>query len=388
MRRAILTARFASAERKEAEEIRRESGFIAQAPHVIALLESFPVPAMILNSNRQIVAVNQRLTEWLGRPAEEVLGLRPGEAFNCVHSREEPGGCGTSVFCRMCGALKAILGSWSDRVPSMQECRLTCHAPHGWQALDLRVLAAPLWIGGRQFNVVSVMDITDEKRRMVLEQMFFHDVLNSATGIRGLLDLLPEPSGAEAERMIRLARELSTQLVEEIRTGQDLGAAERGELQTTFRLLPVGPFLDRICALYRHIPACSGKTLDYTCSPEPASIISDEPLLGRVLGNLIKNALEASSPGEAVTVRFDGAGGARFSVHNESVMADAVKLQVFQRSFSTRAAHGRGVGTYSVKMLVERYLQGEVAFRSEPGEGTTFTVKLPQVPAAQRAASA
>lgn len=388
MRRAILTTRFAPAERKEAEEIRREGSLIAQAPHVTALLECFPVPAMILNSTRQIITVNQRLTDLLGRPTEEVLGLRMGEAFRCVHSREEPGGCGTSVFCRVCGALKAILGSWSDRVSSMQECRLTCHSPQGWRALDLRVLAAPLWIEGRQFNVVSIMDITDEKRRLVLEQMFFHDVLNSASGIRGVLDLLPDLSGAEAARMMRLARELSNQLVDEIRTGKDLGAAERGELQSSFRLLPVAPFLGRMCALYRHIPACSGKTLEYACSPELASIISDESLLGRVLGNLIKNALEASSPGETVTVRFDGVGEARFSVHNESVMTEGVKLQIFQRSFSTRAAHGRGIGTYSVKMLVERYLQGKVAFRSQPGEGTTFTVTLPQVPAAQKAAGA
>ena len=65
-----------------------------------------------------------------------------------------------------------------------------------------------------------------------------------------------------------------------------------------------------------------------------------------------------------------------FSVHNETVMSEAVQAQVFQRSFSTKGASGRGVGTYSVRMLTERYLGGEVAFSSSADEGTRFVVRL------------
>lgn len=336
---------------------------------------------MILNQERQLIAANQNLTSMLGRPQEAILGLRLGEAFHCIHSGEEPGGCGTSVFCGMCGAAQAILGSWTDRVPNVQECRLTRRAPHSWQSLDLRILAAPLWIGTDQFTVVSLMDITDEKRRMVLEQMFFHDAMNSASGIHDVLHLLPELSGPEAAKLLNMARDLSRELVEQIRAGRDLGAAERGELKTTLRTVQVAPFLDRLCALYRHLPISSGKTIEYRCSPESAAITSDESLLGRVIGNLIKNALEASSAGQTVTVRFDGGASPTFSVHNQSVMPEPVKLQIFQRSFSTKAAQGRGIGTYSVKILTERYLKGTVGFTSVLGEGTTFTVTLPQGPA-------
>jgi hypothetical protein len=374
---AILPSRFAPAARKTREEAWRQSRQVKQAPHVCALLDCFPVPAMILNQERQLIAANQKLTSLLGRPAEAILGLRLGEAFSCIHSSDEPGGCGTSVFCRMCGAVKANLVCWSDRVPNIQECRLTCHSPQGWQALDLRVLAAPVSIGPDEFTAVSLMDITDEKRRMVLEQMFFHDVLNSASGIQGVLDVLPGLSGPDVAKMLRIAHDLSDQLLEEIRAGRDLGAAERGELHTTPRTLAVHPFLARLCALYGHLPMSGGRTIEHRCSPESASITSDESLLSRVIGNLIKNALEASCPGQTVTVQFDGGPPPGFSVHNQSVMPEPVKLQIFQRSFSTKAAYGRGVGTYSVKMLAERYLKGTVSFRSEPGEGTTFTVTLP-----------
>jgi signal transduction histidine kinase len=206
--------------------------------------------------------------------------------------------------------------------------------------------------------------------------MFFHDVLNSASGIKGVLELLPELSGEDFSDMVEVARALSRQLVEEIRGGKELGEAERGELRVSHGTLAVSGFLNRICELYRHLPVCAGKWIRDVCIPAHSTIITDESILGRIMGNLIKNAVEASSPGETIAVRFDAGPPAIFSVHNESIMPEAVKLQVFQRSFSTKAAQGRGIGTYSVKMLAERYLNGAVAFRSVSGEGTTFTVTL------------
>jgi hypothetical protein len=104
---------------------------------------------------------------------------------------------------------------------------------------------------------------------------------------------------------------------------------------------------------------------------------SDKRLLSRVLGNLIKNALEASMPGQTVTVSVNGGGTPAFCVHNESAIPEEVQTQIFHRSFSTKEGVGRGVGTYSAKLLTESYLAGTVEFRSTATEGTTFTVRLP-----------
>jgi sensor histidine kinase regulating citrate/malate metabolism len=58
-------------------------------------------------------------------------------------------------------------------------------------------------------------------------------------------------------------------------------------------------------------------------------------------------------------------------------MPDAVKLQVFKRSFSTKG-EGRGLGTYSIKLFTENYLGGAAELTSNEVEGTTFWVKLDQ----------
>jgi sensor histidine kinase regulating citrate/malate metabolism len=57
-----------------------------------------------------------------------------------------------------------------------------------------------------------------------------------------------------------------------------------------------------------------------------------------------------------------------------------VQLQIFQRSFSTKGDRGRGVGTYSIKLLGEQYLQGATGFESDAANGTTFWLRLPKTP--------
>jgi sensor histidine kinase regulating citrate/malate metabolism len=94
--------------------------------------------------------------------------------------------------------------------------------------------------------------------------------------------------------------------------------------------------------------------------------------------NLLKNGLEASLEEEKVTIGCTKTEeNIRFWVHNLSLMSEKVKMQVFQRSFSTKG-RGRGIGTYSVKLLGENYLKGKVSFTSEVGQGTTFFIDLPR----------
>jgi signal transduction histidine kinase len=92
---------------------------------------------------------------------------------------------------------------------------------------------------------------------------------------------------------------------------------------------------------------------------------------------MVKNALEACSPGETVTVGchkvYDYV---RFWVHNRKHIPQKIQLQIFQRSFSTKGS-GRGLGTYSMKLLSENFLQGRVSFESTAKDGTIFMGMYP-----------
>lgn len=108
-------------------------------------------------------------------------------------------------------------------------------------------------------------------------------------------------------------------------------------------------------------------------------IETDHHFIIRSLGNLIKNALEAINPGGKVSLTAKDYGdNVRFVVSNNGVIPKHIQLQIFNRSFSTKAKKGRGIGTYSVKLLIENYLKGKVSFISDEENQTKFIIELPK----------
>jgi len=373
-----LPTSFAPAERDPIDQECELHQKLAREPLLRPLLNSFPGPALIMNQHRQAVLVNDKLASLVNMPASELLGLRTGEMLDCIRWRLEPWGCGTSAFCRTCGAVRAILNSHQGDAPDAQDCRILCDGNGGPAALDLRVWATPITIAGERLTVFALQDITAENRRAVLERLFFHDILNTADGLRAIFETWPDDlTGGDARQTRQMAASLVDELLEGIQSARDLTAAERGELQVTFQPVDADGLLSGLCAIYQRHSVAQGKTIAPAIVSGPAFVQSNEALLRRVIGNLIKNALEASSPGQTVTVSFHNDGQPIFSVHNESVVSEDIKRQLFQRSFSTKPGIGRGTGTYSVKLLTERYLRGSVEFCSPaPEGGTVFSIRL------------
>lgn len=372
------TTRFAPAERAAPAELASQVELLARHGERFAVLDAVPQVILILNRQRQIVFLNHSaLGLFGGRPRQLLIGQRTGEALRCIRATLEPGGCGTSEFCATCGAAKAILECHAG-VESVQECRITQDVD--LDALELRVKAVPIDVAGEPMTLFAVENIADEKRRECLERAFFHDVLNTSGGILGCLELLSMDGGepAEEQDLRQTVLQLSRQLVEEIQSQRLLMQAERGSIA----LEPV-PLDARTCAeeavrSYTHHPAAEGRSLRlFECGANRA-FQSDRTLLQRILGNMVKNALEACPLGGEVGVGWrDGHGGElEFGVHNPGCIPREVQLQLFQRSFTTKGA-GRGIGTYSMKLLGERYLGGEVGFDSTELDGTSFWIRLP-----------
>ena len=264
--------------------------------------------------------------------------------MGCSHAQDGPGGCGTSQFCKYCGAVRAITNCLGTETTDVQECRIESRLTGEPVALDLRVSAAPLCCQNENFTVFALRDITDEKRRQVLERIFFHDILNSAGSLHAIVQILDQLHGAEEFELKQTIRNLSGQVVEEIQSHRDLVAAETGQLAVTVSDVDVTEILDHTCTLYRGHSAGHDKLIVVSPVAGQPVIWTDGILLGRVLGNLIKNALEASRRGQTVTVAFENKKRPVFSVHNSDVMPPEVQLQMFQR----RSAPGKEEGGVSV----------------------------------------
>jgi len=369
---------FAPPYRKHLEEIREEANELFKT-HFEEILNSLPYNAIIVNEERQVIFLNQNIIQMLGiTNIEEALGARPGEIFNCLHSRDYIHGCGTGQNCRYCGAVNVILQSLETNSRTSGECRITSNFEGHVINFDLKVTAQPINLKGNRFVMVFLSDISNQKRREQLEKIFLHDLINALTGLAGLIETFPnEGLNLKQESFFSHIKELSHILVEEFRAQRDLVAAENNTLIINSHMINSIEILKSTIKIVKFQSIAIEKDIKIDSNSVSVMIETDSRLIHRILLNLVKNALEASVPGDIVNIGCSISNqNIVFWVRNPLVMTESIKSQIFQRSFSTKGT-GRGLGTYSVKLLTEQYLGGRVDFQSTKEKGTIFYVYLP-----------
>lgn len=376
----IVPTRFIPVERVSAEKLSEQRSSILLDDLVDALVQSMPGYAMLINQHRQIVALNSNVLCISGVFGNDrLIGKRPGDALNCVHACDAPDGCGTSKHCSVCGTILALLECNETGLMTARECHMTLSGAEE-TVIDMRATATPIQIRDESYTMFVLQDISGEKRRDVLEKVFFHDVINTAGGIHGLASMLVEQDGtashleSEYKKWLMV---LSGNLVEEIRSQRTLLAAEKGEFVPECSPVGIRSILADVHHIYNYHDKVPGRSLVLTDGPDHV-INSDAAVVRRVIGNMILNALEASQPGETVTISHrEEHSMVVVDVHNSAVIPPDIQLQLFRRSFSTKSSTGRGIGTYSMKLFGERYLKGRVSFISTPENGTVFSFSLP-----------
>jgi len=369
---------FAPASRSAYKDLLIEKELVESQNLFTELFGSLTGVSAIINNNRQIVFANTSFLELMGlKTLDPILGKRPGEVVSCINAELGIDGCGTSEACRYCGAVNAILESQKTNSKSTREARISSEIEGKLINWDLKITSSPIKLDGHKFYALTLQDISNEKKLMALERVFFHDLLNTAGGLHGLLKILK--MGVENEEMhdlINKSEEVSQIILEEILSYKGLRAAEEGDIvvkiekANSIELLK--SVIDRIS--FHEV----GQNKSIVISEHAASIDfeTDKLLLSRVMINLLKNALEATDISGLVRIQVEDHNDKLvFSVINTGVMPEEIRVQIFQRSFSTKGRN-RGIGTYSARLMTENYLKGKVSFISNEDEGTIFKVEL------------
>jgi diguanylate cyclase (GGDEF)-like protein len=323
---------------------------LLENPVAHAILDLLPGYALILTQDRRVLAGDRDVLAELGLTTPESLeGLRAGELFRCVPARDG--------FSR---------------------------------SRQFWVRSAPLRIGGHDLLLFLFKETSEQKRREALEEVFLHDLLNLVGGLTGIAGRLQDRQG-DPEAIAGQIRELSGQLVDEIKSQRLLLGAGEGCLAGESREVRPAEILDRLGRFFGASEAAEGRRLEFRTGPsEP--FVCDPVLLTRVLVNLVKNALEATPRGGTVKVWHERRQDRRgFVVENPGVIPSEVAGRVFERCFSTKACEGRGLGTFGAKLLGEQLLGGEVGFAPHGGTSTQFFIWIPEAgtcPAADPARAA
>ncbi|MCH1919671.1 response regulator [Shewanella sp. A3A] len=212
-----------------------------------------------------------------------------------------------------------------------------------------------------------------------LERISRHDIKSPLSAIIGTTELLLENDklGFEPKEMIGQIRSASLNVLSMINRSLELYKMETGHYQ-----LNPQPF-DMVHTLLSAINdarvlAHANQIKVVFTPPEAACLVLGEELLCyTLLGNLLKNAVEASKEHDEVTVNLSVDAAVEISIHNRGTVPAEIRNNLFDKHVTLGKAEGSGLGTYSAKLLAN-IQQGDIRFDSSDASGTTFYVTLPK----------
>ena len=173
---------------------------------------------------------------------------------------------------------------------------------------------------------------------------------------------------ANTERMIRLVEDLMR-----LTSDKDHGMEEEVELSEVFAI-----------TLYELSPLIRKKDLTISIENTPdVSLTGNRVMLYRVMSNLLENAAKYNREHGSISIvtgREDNGVTVKIADTGIGIPEDALPhiFEPFYRvdQSRSRAVGGAGLGLPLVKDIVEKH-GGEVAVKSEAGEGTTFILRFP-----------
>ena len=371
-----LETEFAAPEKDSFETISAVHELLSSETILTELLFSSNDPCMILNEKRQLILSNNAFKNFVNIGNDiAILGKRPGEIFNCIHSKKVSG-CGTTAFCVNCGAIKAIVASYAEMSEESKSCVIKTIEG---SIVHVLVSSKPFTYLNKKFTFLTLKENSVQKRKKALESTFLHDILNRVYSIYSLAEIINDLDKDEnPEYYTKGVINHCTDLVEEINGFTSIVRAEDGELNIRKEkihlknlLLDIKRLAEGTAKKYYvnlQLSECSDKIIIYT----------DIMLLKKILMNMVKNAVEASFEGQTVSI-FAQAEEDRILIntHNETVIAKENINKIFVPFFTTKP-YGTGLGTYSIKLLSESYLDASVSFITSEDKGTIFTISIPK----------
>lgn len=245
----------------------------------------------------------------------------------------------------------------------------------------------------------SNRDVTPRKlaeaRQEDVERILRHDLKSPLMGIIGIPRVLREEEGVpdHVKRLLDILERSGQDMLDLIESSLAIHRLERGEpIDAHESVNMVEVVRDTIESLTHKAMSLKVRLVCTVQGREctPGNVVACQGvrmLLRSMMGNLIKNALEASGQGDVVSIDLRQGTMVEILIHNTGVVPEAVREKLFEKYTSAGKAYGTGLGAYSARLMAQAH-GGDITFTTSPEAGTTFIVRLPEqvLPAAEQRA--
>ncbi|MGP3698155.1 sensor histidine kinase [Rhodobacter sp. NSM] len=216
-----------------------------------------------------------------------------------------------------------------------------------------------------------------------------HELRTPLTAIIGYAELLEASEGRKIEgdriQQVRAISSSGWNLVKLVDAVLELSRLEHKDLRLATSSMDLMPLVREACDRARQQAERMKVTLRIGKPDEPLpSVVGDPDMLGRIIDQLLSNAIKYNVPGGRVDVEFDLSSPSSVDLRivdtgvgiEPDRQADVFKA--FQRlGHENSAISGAGIGMTIAQRLAE--VTGcDLSFESEPGKGTTFLLRIPR----------
>jgi two-component system phosphate regulon sensor histidine kinase PhoR len=252
----------------------------------------------------------------------------------------------------------------------------------------LQATAVPIEGAGSWAALAIFHDLTEVRRLDSVRRDFIsnvsHELRTPLAGIRAAAETLQEgalddkPAAEEFLGHIQRETDRLTQMVEEL---LELSRIESGAAPLRFAQLDAATLVQDTARRFSQQAERAGLKITAEATESPLPVIGDAERLERAIGNLVANAIKFTPAGGSVTVLVSrAADDVTISVRDTGIGIEPEELdRVFERFFKAdrgRGSSGTGLGLAIVKHIVQAHA-GTVSVESQPGRGSTFTMRLP-----------
>ncbi|UCE47737.1 MAG: hypothetical protein JSW47_19330, partial [Phycisphaerales bacterium] len=237
--------------------------------------------------------------------------------------------------------------------------------------LTIRIVSHELELGRMKSDFVSTVS---------------HEFKSPLTSIRQLAEMLQTGRVASDERRQRyydVLLEQSERLSSLIDNILDFAKMEEGKREFEFQIVNMGQLLEELISTTQQQVRHEGFKIEAEIDASLPSVRADRAAITQAITNLIDNAVKYSGGAKKICVR--GFAENQYLVIAVQDFGVGIKSEEIDRVFErfyrggdelTRTVKGSGLGLTLVKQIVEAH-HGTVHVESEPGRGSTFSIRLP-----------
>lgn len=349
------------------------------------ILNGINTSAFIINREKKVLFVNKELSNLLHQSEEELIGSCFGVVVKCKYTVSMKDGCGMSSECKDCSLRKYLDHGIATKETLDGEINVIANVKGIDVPFSARIKVssgiehATSISNGEELFLISIVEQSSDAERNNMERIFFHDIMNTASSLYNVIRLLKLKGELyEEDEDIQMLEGYIKDIIDEIEYHRSIIFAERGGLHVMMEELSISRLLGQIITLFKKNETFHSIQIILDVPEEEVKVCSDSVLLRKIVINLVKNALEANENQSVIRISVrNEKNNVKILIHNEEVILSSVQKEIFEKGYSTKGK-GRGFGTYGSRMLLHKYLGGELTFFSNEEEGTEFIITLPK----------